>query len=1087
MNSNEDEESEEISEEDIENEENKLSNNYQSETNVKNLNIEKNFIEKDNDIIIVSLKLMKKINELHAGDLDNILIDYISKIGLPIKFKNQKSLSIYLYFHKICSRYYAFFSQFFEKKIIEIILSLLKENYYILADSEESHYNFIYIAEKIFPKLFLSHEDNSNEKIPFIIIKCNDNNMNSKKGKSIIINKLILELCFESEGRLDIYMKIHILKSIMLYINNPKLSSYILLFEKMESDLINLYKISVSNKLDEYKYEQMVNIFTDIEKQKKWEEYLLNLKKLLSIFQNIKDEKSIKILEKLSIQLLGHFNRKIRNSSVKMLNMIYDNNTWQDRGSYPLSNTFIKFIEDKIIVDVVIKINDFTPQSIILITSKPSENKNINYQCISYLKPIKETISKNEAKLTFSLGTAKKCGYYDWYLVKFTKGRFTNIKIINSKKEIILGKGRFIVLNKDIKNLSINEVLCDLIDSNLDNEINKFKKIGSFKNLENKLEHYNKNENINCIYIMGALERDNNIIYDEETGKVIDIGNKYSSPMAVTSRSDISSLLGGDKEFISLINKAHKLSMKIIIDSFARISSTRFNRKYRNILLRHLDKDNKVQIYYGSEGKNIKYDDSLMLNYRKIEAWDLLISEIKILIEKYNIDGIYIDNCQSWPNIMKLNISEMYRIDLDGKRAYSSLEILNGEIIEPNIETGYWDSDECENYPNPFFIKFTKNIWKCFTKFIFLGECWINEKNMKIKRHKNLLKSGIIPRMNYLPIIINELLGIQLKNDGSMDKIPEKNVNLLEKCYNEIYKELPEGSLIIQNTYPQSFLSYINEKVLFPIVDLLFFLPDIPITYMEEEKDIYKLTYIYENISGNINTSIKVSNNNLIKIIKEIDEERQEKEINNNTNNYIYSLIGNYFPLFIKLKKNNEIYFDSKKVNNHYNFIRKLRLKHESIQYGKLIFLKALDKNGNSLSGLLSFARQTKSEIGIFIFNFRDEEINFFLDLTSLFGKDIDSNTIVCIEKWDNEEKERDYYLFGELTKEYFNKEIRSYQNIYLGLSITDFNVDNYKKALIKKTNNFYNNKTDDKQIINELKEILKRKLSLEEFNSFKK
>ena len=211
MNSNEDEESEEISEEDIENEENKLSNNYQSETNVKNLNIEKNFIEKDNDIIIVSLKLMKKINELHAGDLDNILIDYISKIGLPIKFKNQKSLSIYLYFHKICSRYYAFFSQFFEKKIIEIILSLLKENYYILADSEESHYNFIYIAEKIFPKLFLSHEDNSNEKIPFIIIKCNDNNMNSKKGKSIIINKLILELCFESEGRLDIYMKIHIL------------------------------------------------------------------------------------------------------------------------------------------------------------------------------------------------------------------------------------------------------------------------------------------------------------------------------------------------------------------------------------------------------------------------------------------------------------------------------------------------------------------------------------------------------------------------------------------------------------------------------------------------------------------------------------------------------------------------------------------------------------------------------------------------------------------------------------------------------------------------------------------------------------
>ncbi len=33
---------------------------------------------------------------------------------------------------------------------------------------------------------------------------------------------------------------------------------------------------------------------------------------------------------------------------------------------------------------------------------------------------------------------------------------------------------------------------------------------------------------------MGALERDNNIAYDEETGKAIDIGNTEASPMAIT-------------------------------------------------------------------------------------------------------------------------------------------------------------------------------------------------------------------------------------------------------------------------------------------------------------------------------------------------------------------------------------------------------------------------------------------------------------------------------------------------------------------------------------------------------------------------
>ena len=48
---------------------------------------------------------------------------------------------------------------------------------------------------------------------------------------------------------------------------------------------------------------------------------------------------------------------------------------------------------------------------------------------------------------------------------------------------------------------------------------------------------------------MGALERDNNIAYDEETGKAIDIGNTEASPMAITNRSSISSLLGGEEEF----------------------------------------------------------------------------------------------------------------------------------------------------------------------------------------------------------------------------------------------------------------------------------------------------------------------------------------------------------------------------------------------------------------------------------------------------------------------------------------------------------------------------------------------------------
>ena len=64
-------------------------------------------------------------------------------------------------------------------------------------------------------------------------------------------------------------------------------------------------------------------------------------------------------------------------------------------------------------------------------------------------------------------------------------------------------------------------------------------------------------------------------------------------------------------------------------------------------------------------------------------------------------------------------------------RDYSDFEIINGSIVLPNQECGYWNSfnieiNKTENnetdvensnlieniYPNPLFIKLTKNIWE---------------------------------------------------------------------------------------------------------------------------------------------------------------------------------------------------------------------------------------------------------------------------------------------------------------------------------------------------------------------------------------
>ena len=1039
-------------------------------------------------------------------------------------FPNKDFLALYLYFHKICSSFYIIFEKISSKEISNLILSLLRQSYYILADEQIQHFNYNNIAQKIFPNLHLSQENSDILNIPIIL---NENfSINFESTRNFEINKLILELGFRSNGRLDVYTKIHTIKSIVKYIKNKELLVYIKIFNQMENDLMNLYINSQKEKLDFDIYEHMMNIFVNGEMQEKWDEYLNHCRKLIGVFQNVRDLQSLKILEKLFIQLLGHVDRNIRNYAVKILNMIYDETTWQDKGAFPQQNTNIKLLDDNLDIELNIKKSDFVKNSLMLIVASPSKNKNINYQCMSFLKSNNEIIQKDSIKLKYSIGVLNKCGYYDWYLVRFSKGRFVNIKIISEKNELIDGKGRTIVLNKDIKDLSIHEVFCDLIDAKIDKEQGRIIKRGNFQSLENKLEEYQKRY-INCIYIMGALERDNNIIYDEATGTPIDIGNDNACPMAVTSRNNVSSLLGGEDSFISLMNKAHKLSMKIIIDSLSRISSSRAHRKYRNILLRYLDQSGKTQLCYGSGGKSVRYEDSAILNFRKIETWEILIEEIKSLINKYNIDGIHLDNCQAWPQIMEINVAEMYRIDIDGKPSYSPLDILNGEIVMPNVESGYWDTDFSETYANPLLIKLTKNIWNEFPEFFFIGECWLNERFSK--RHINLIESGIIPRMYTLPIIICEILGKHIKRNGEIESVHPGDVNLIKNWYQKNYEGLPNGSLLIQSSsgqvWPYPALLYGRGN--WSAVDLLFSLPDIPMTFMDEiDGEAYrvKITNVYESREASDNNEEngkKMKSKSLMRLIEIKEKEKRQRDKNKiasnrsslnlneflpqyNLNENISSLI-NLSGIEIKQikekeqKQNNLIRqlgpdqgFDLNRIKYHYNHKRKMRFNHESIRRGKLIYLQAFDKNRKPHPGIFTFARKTDEEIGIFIINFREKETNFSLDLTNLFGMDInmDENTICFIENWDDENDKGEYYFLREISEGNFCKKIWGYHSLCFGFSIVPFTEENYQKTLkksnlkmIKEISQKDNNSSlDNYQITLKLKDILNKKLSLEEF-----
>ena len=74
--------------------------------------------------------------------------------------------------------------------------------------------------------------------------------------------------------------------------------------------------------------------------------------------------------------------------------------------------------------------------------NSPCQNELVQTNEVSWLKCQNENLSDEEVvRMIYPLGTLNKCGYYDWYLMKFQNGRFSNVKIVNQKtKEIEEGK-----------------------------------------------------------------------------------------------------------------------------------------------------------------------------------------------------------------------------------------------------------------------------------------------------------------------------------------------------------------------------------------------------------------------------------------------------------------------------------------------------------------------------------------------------------------------------------------------------------------------------------------------------------------------
>lgn len=259
---------------------------------------------------------------------------------------------------------------------------------------------------------------------------------------------------------------------------------------------------------------------------------------------------------------------------------------------------------------------------------------------------------------------------------------------------------------------------------------------GRFADVAFHLEDMKRRYSISAIYLLGCQQRGD---HHEDWAE----GATSPSPFSPMSLIDIDGNLGGEEEFKVLVDTAHELDIKIIVDIIPHI-----NRHSD-----HLSDDHVVYCYGGdgnlyprsaTDGRYGSWDDGKLLNYRQFEIWQWLFTSIETLVTRFDIDGIRFDSAHAVPIMMKKN---NFPFVYDRKR--SDEEMVEGRIIvnerwdEHFVTTGYYDCQCRDSIAVPlhqYLMYGIERIVRKYNKssFYFLAECYWGHERF-------LARSGIIP------------------------------------------------------------------------------------------------------------------------------------------------------------------------------------------------------------------------------------------------------------------------------------------------------------------------------------------------------
>eukprot|EP00171_Calliarthron_tuberculosum_P013743 IDg13743t1 len=459
-------------------------------------------------------------------------------------------------------------------------------------------------------------------------------------------------------------------------------------------------------------------------------------------------------LEMMFVSLIGHHCEGVRDVAVVDLNMLYDGHNLQAHEALPV--TIAEAGQSSVVSITLAHVNrDFSEfdtsvfdrRLVVLRVYGPDSRDGYASSWKEY--PLK--LSKNSV-ITCELPPFPCPGFFDWVVAEPGSTTTSSLYdfLVDPHRKL---RGRFIVQPENTRQSVIMEMPVDEVGAIWDEETGQLRSRGSFDTVSRHMMEV-KHQGVTAVYMMGALERP--------------MDDPDSSPLAVVDRQCPAAILGGARQFKAVVSEIRRLGMTPIVDAIDRVSRNRMHRKYKCHTVETLDRRGIPLRHPGTDCQQNQWEDTALLNYRKIETWKLFLSEIQTLAKKYGVRGIRLDNAQSFPPIMTPNMEELLRVDTDGESHYSLSEVFFGSVVKASSEHGYWGSDSCveRNYPNPFIVKLCKDMWKQFPDFLIIAEAHFH-------REAPLLASGAITHSIRIAQIMASISGNSFRRDGTVARLPE--------------------------------------------------------------------------------------------------------------------------------------------------------------------------------------------------------------------------------------------------------------------------------------------------------------------------